>query len=101
MKTERRSPMITSGVATPKHARISITTVIAIAATKPAINPVATAFPRESSPGNVMKDYLATDYTDETGSEEESFACHVFPNIRANPCSSVASFLSQCAATWQ
>jgi hypothetical protein len=49
MKTESRSPMITSGVATPKQARSSITTVIAIAATRPATNPAAIAFPRESS----------------------------------------------------
>jgi hypothetical protein len=53
--------MITSGVATPKHASNNIMAVIAIAATRPASNPAAIAFPRESSSGNVMNYYLATD----------------------------------------
>src|SRR5450759_139013 len=44
MKTESRSPIITSGVATPKHARTSMTTVIAMPATSPASKPADSAF---------------------------------------------------------
>src|SRR3954465_12455221 len=44
MKTERRSPMMTSGVATPHMASNNITIVIAIPATSPASNPAVTAF---------------------------------------------------------
>src|SRR5215470_11641781 len=43
MKTESRSPMMKSGVATPKHASNNIMTVIAIAATKPASIPAESA----------------------------------------------------------
>src|SRR6266567_2714858 len=43
MKTESLSPMIKSGVATPKLARTNIMTVIAIAATRPASNPAEKA----------------------------------------------------------
>ena len=39
MKTERRSPMITSGVATPNVASNNIAAVINTAATNPASNP--------------------------------------------------------------
>src|SRR5213593_4237199 len=46
MKTESRSPIITSGVATPKYASNNIMTVIAIAAMKPASKPAAIAFVR-------------------------------------------------------
>src|SRR5260370_28413460 len=44
MKTESRSPIITSGVATPKHPSNNIMTVIAIAAMKPANKPAAITF---------------------------------------------------------
>src|ERR1700676_3010294 len=44
MKTESRSPIIASGVATPKHARTSMTTVIAMPATSPASKPAESAF---------------------------------------------------------
>src|SRR5438034_10360852 len=46
MKTESRSPIITSGVATPKYASNNIMTVIAIAAMKPASKPAAITFVR-------------------------------------------------------
>src|SRR5207253_10774636 len=39
IKTESRSPIITSGVAMPTHASNSIVTVMATAATKPASKP--------------------------------------------------------------
>src|SRR6059058_1262783 len=44
MKTERRSPMITSGVATPNTASNNITTVITTPAIKPTSNPAKIAF---------------------------------------------------------
>jgi hypothetical protein len=44
MKTERRSPMMTSGVATPSVASSNIAVVIAIPATNPASNPAQIAF---------------------------------------------------------
>src|ERR1700736_1823879 len=44
IKTERRSPMIASGVARPKQASTNITTVIAMPATSPASNPAKRAF---------------------------------------------------------
>src|SRR5882724_3889429 len=44
IKTESRSPIITSGVATPKHASNNIMAVMAIAATKPASKPVESVF---------------------------------------------------------
>src|SRR5881397_734537 len=44
MKTERRSPMITSGVATPSAARNSITVVITIPPSNPASNPAKIVF---------------------------------------------------------
>src|SRR5262249_30183824 len=43
MKTERRSPTMTSGVATPSVARNNITVVITTAATNPASNPAQMA----------------------------------------------------------
>jgi hypothetical protein len=46
MKTERRSPMMTSGVATPSVASNNIAAVITIAATNPASNPAEIAFVR-------------------------------------------------------
>ena len=44
MNTERRSPIITSGVATPNVASNNIAVVINSAATKPASNPARIAF---------------------------------------------------------
>ena len=44
MKTERRSPMITSGVATPSAASSNIAVVITTAATNPASKPAKIAF---------------------------------------------------------
>src|SRR5262249_33701591 len=44
MKTESRSPMITSGVATPSVASNNIAVVITTAATNPASNPARIAF---------------------------------------------------------
>src|SRR5438270_927622 len=44
IKTESRSPMMASGVATPTSARINITTVIAIPAIRPASKPAEKAF---------------------------------------------------------
>ena|SRR5216684_2612402 len=44
IKTESRSPMIASGVATPKQASTNMTTVIAIPAISPASNPTENAF---------------------------------------------------------
>ena len=44
IKTESRSPMIASGVATPKRASANITTVMAIPAISPASNPAKRAF---------------------------------------------------------
>jgi hypothetical protein len=46
MKTERRSPMMTSGVATPSVASNNIAVVIKTAATNPASNPAEIAFVR-------------------------------------------------------
>src|SRR6266480_7225135 len=43
-KTESRSPIIVSGVATPKHASTSIATVIATPATIPASKPAKSVF---------------------------------------------------------
>ena len=44
MKTESRSPIITSGVATPSVASNNIAVVITTAATNPATNPAVIAF---------------------------------------------------------
>ena len=44
MNTERRSPIITSGVATPNVASNNIAVVITIPATNPASNPAEIAF---------------------------------------------------------
>src|SRR5581483_4877342 len=44
MKTERRSPMITKGVATPSTASKSITVVITMPASNPATRPAKIAF---------------------------------------------------------
>jgi hypothetical protein len=44
MNTERRSPIITSGVATPSVASKNIAVVITTAATNPASNPAEIAF---------------------------------------------------------
>src|SRR4029077_15794401 len=44
MKTERRSPMITSGVATPSTASNNIAVVITIPASNPAMSPAKIAF---------------------------------------------------------
>ena len=44
MKTDIRSPMMTSGVATPSAASKSIAVVIKTAATNPASNPAEIAF---------------------------------------------------------
>jgi hypothetical protein len=44
MKTERRSPMITSGVAAPSVASNNIAVVSTTAATNPASNPARIAF---------------------------------------------------------
>src|SRR5215468_9647360 len=44
MKTERRSPMITSGVATPNTASNNITAVITPPASNPASSPTKIAF---------------------------------------------------------
>ena len=44
MKTERRSPMMKSGVATPSVASNNIAVVITTAATNPASNPAEIAF---------------------------------------------------------
>jgi hypothetical protein len=46
MKIESRSPMIASGVATPKQASNNMTTVIAMAATSPARHPARSALER-------------------------------------------------------
>src|SRR5438128_12233754 len=46
IKTDSLSPMITSGVATPKHASNNIMAVIATAATTPASKPAAIPFAR-------------------------------------------------------
>jgi hypothetical protein len=46
MKTERRSPMITRGVATPSVASNNIAVVITIPATNPASNPAEIAVVR-------------------------------------------------------
>jgi hypothetical protein len=46
MKTERRSPMTTSGVATPNVASNNIAVVITTAATNPASKPARIAFAR-------------------------------------------------------
>src|SRR6266581_5413862 len=43
IKTESRSPIMTSGVATPRHASNSIVTVMAAAATEPASKPAESA----------------------------------------------------------
>ena len=44
MNTDRRSPMITNGVATPSVASNNIAVVITTAATNPASNPAEIAF---------------------------------------------------------
>jgi hypothetical protein len=44
MKTERRSPMITSGVATPSTASNNIAVVITIPASNPAMSPAKITF---------------------------------------------------------
>ena len=44
IRTESRSPMMKSGVATPNHASNNIVAVMAIAAMSPANNPAKSAF---------------------------------------------------------
>ena len=53
MKTERRSPMMTSGVATPSVASNNIAVVSTTAATNPASNPAAIAFVRAHNVADV------------------------------------------------
>jgi hypothetical protein len=59
MNTERRSPIITSGVATPNVASNNIAAVITIPATNPASNPAEIAFLLVITPSMVVEAFAA------------------------------------------